>query len=453
MQSFVSPQILLDCDMGSIDLAESFAGEQERILDIGSKAALLKLIVSRAVKLATDGSRKLSDALLEEAFKPSCILHTVVIPETACMLNCMVAVPLDSFGLTTFLHTRGVNIHCLGQLFKLSLIPYVKQLLLCEIIARSCKVYLAILLRGIGQSARDLSDAAEKRGRSTEEDFLDHRNETLEKTVFTIIDFFNAILGNQGADETRKVLWSDIIPRIIFSKFSLDVTNFSQHEVTFLPQLFNAMQYHTNIIFEKRNDYQFGVSSHPLSHSNFIDYVEAIKGSESVYYGSLSETNAGVDSLLSHRMFEDAMDVYRMRLSALTLSNPTSHSSKITATRSDLIHKIIMCKYHIGDYEGCLKALNSSIGSDSECTLSGARLFILAMCTEFRLGNIKKAMEHFESARRALTNCVGSDHPALALLFCSLGDLYYADKRLPQAKVMVMMAQELCSKVPTTVTI
>ena len=109
----------------------------------------------------------------------------------------MAFLPLDSYGLTKFLHERGVNMFCLGFLYRFSYMPHIKQILLVEIVARSCKVYLNSLLHAAHQKARSLSIAAEKRGRSGEKDFTQHQSQLFEELYSIILDLFNSLLGSQ----------------------------------------------------------------------------------------------------------------------------------------------------------------------------------------------------------------------------------------------------------------
>merc|ERR1719460_3493808 len=157
----------------------------------------------------------------------------------------MIVVPIDSHSLVTFLHSRGVNIHHLGLLYTMCKLPHVKQLLLCEMIARAAKSYLVGLLNDVGNNAISSSVLAQARGQSTRRDFLEHRNKTIDLVATTIVDFYNALLGYQGSvgTDSTNILWCEVLPRLLFKKFALDVSALGQDEITHLPQLFSALQY------------------------------------------------------------------------------------------------------------------------------------------------------------------------------------------------------------------
>jgi hypothetical protein len=74
-------------------------------------------------------------------------LFSTVLPSVAVALDSFAAIPIDSYGLTQFLHACGVNMRHLGALYWLCSAPSVKQVLLSEALARCCKSILNAQLR------------------------------------------------------------------------------------------------------------------------------------------------------------------------------------------------------------------------------------------------------------------------------------------------------------------
>lgn len=122
-------------------------------------------------------------------------LHAKVIPEVVILLDTMSALPLDSCGLTDFLHSHGVNMRHLGKIYKSSTVPHVKDLILCEAIARSVKSLLNQTLRNIARKGRAETIIAEDRKRSQKEDFVNHQSKILMSKTAAVIYFFNIVLG------------------------------------------------------------------------------------------------------------------------------------------------------------------------------------------------------------------------------------------------------------------
>jgi len=216
--SYISPQVIQDDDLDSIDLAQSFMGQESKLRDVGSKGALLNMINARLEDIKTTENIKLSSALLSEAIRPSGILHMKIIPEAVHMLviniylsivKCccvllrsvnqdnMTILSLDSHSITTFLHSRGINMQYLGIIYKLARLPHTKQMVLCEIVARASKKYLFMLMHDIILKARDATVNAVARGRSGKEEYLDHQANVQSDIVTSVVDFFNSILGSQ----------------------------------------------------------------------------------------------------------------------------------------------------------------------------------------------------------------------------------------------------------------
>ena len=122
-------------------------------------------------------------------------LHSKVIPNVAHELDTMSVLPLDSFGLTEYLHSHGVNIRYIGKIYKMSKAPHVKDLLLCEAVARCVKSLLNQSLRNIARKGRAETIIAEDRKRSQKGDFINHQSKILTSKTAVVIYFFNLVLG------------------------------------------------------------------------------------------------------------------------------------------------------------------------------------------------------------------------------------------------------------------
>ena len=146
----------------------------------------------------------------------------------------------------------------------------------------------------------------------------------------------------------------------------------------------------------------------PFSIENLIDYIETSTCDDPHFLGPLNDSNKAVDALICNGMYNEAMNILRMRLSAFSLLHSTDHSGKVTSTRNDLIYKIILCKYFSSDFEACINAINSSLSSEYAATTAGAKLNVIAMCVNYRLNNIKKSLDYFEAARISYTFTLGA---------------------------------------------
>jgi hypothetical protein len=118
-----------------------------------------------------------------------------LIPDVVLKLDMMTAVPIDSYGFTAFLHSHGVNIRYLGDLYARSKMPHVKDLILCEAISRACKTVFNHTLRKLSRRGRAEALIAEQRRRSKAENYVEHQGGVLRDKLTTIVDFFNTIFG------------------------------------------------------------------------------------------------------------------------------------------------------------------------------------------------------------------------------------------------------------------
>jgi len=159
------------------------------------------------------------------------------------------------------------------------------------------------------------------------------------------------------AHYNRQVLWSEILPRIIFTKFSLQIEGISQSLITHLPLLFSSLKYHLSITFLERSDYELGTSDYPFTASDILEIDEKLKVNDPIFYGQFRDNVDALPSFLANKNYNEAISIYRMQLSAINLNYPDSHSSIVLARTNELYFKIVLCKYLNRDYEGSIKDL------------------------------------------------------------------------------------------------
>jgi hypothetical protein len=81
-------------------------------------------------------------------------LYKTVIPALAQKFDSLIVIPFDSHSLTTVIHAYGINCRHMGILFNLCKTVSIRNLLLCEMIARSCKAIISQLLRNLSREAK-----------------------------------------------------------------------------------------------------------------------------------------------------------------------------------------------------------------------------------------------------------------------------------------------------------
>jgi hypothetical protein len=153
-------------------------------------------------------------------------LFSSVLRAVAVVLDSFASVPMDSFGLTQFLHANGVNLRHIGVLYWLCSAPSVKQLLLSEALARCCKTILNAQLRQHARKTKGMYDdyassgkilrtlalsyrfpqlslcdvtggvlRAQHRGRSVQHDYTEYVGNAAQAHRSAVLELFNLTLG------------------------------------------------------------------------------------------------------------------------------------------------------------------------------------------------------------------------------------------------------------------
>lgn len=124
------------------------------------------------------------------------------IPDAVKKLDNMVVFPIDSYSLTKFIHASGINCRYLGLMYMCSTSFQVKQMLLCEAVARTVKTLLKQVLQQLSRRGKAESQMAEERRRSKESHFEQHQQSLLAAKRAAVVDMFNLVLGTgQNCDE------------------------------------------------------------------------------------------------------------------------------------------------------------------------------------------------------------------------------------------------------------
>lgn len=155
------------------------------MVDVSDRERKQSVIAQNVAKLTVD-------SIIQASRK----LKHVTIAQLVKRLDYMVVIPLESYGLTQLMHASGVNCRHLGLMYKRSSVFHVRQLLLCEAVARSVKVLLKQILQKCTRRGKAESGMAEDRGRSKESHFSDHQHVLLQSKKQAIVDLFNLVLGH-----------------------------------------------------------------------------------------------------------------------------------------------------------------------------------------------------------------------------------------------------------------
>jgi tetratricopeptide (TPR) repeat protein len=303
--------------------------------DVTTKLLRSELVQSYNTSLSSDSfssilnkpQNEASGALLDDA-EPSDVdcgnasryLRTVRIPEFVAMLDTMTLFPYESHTLTKAMHAHGINLRHLGSVASLTKLPHIKELCVCEMIARTAKDILNENQRKqIIDSRRHvmqlISDLANQ-GRHLNDDamvqLLEYNVAVTDDATRNVIDFFNLILGSSKSSEENHLFWKNVLVPRLSKKFGIKCTtssrnnNVDEHSngqlllgnsdsppspllstpslpsqsssfatpsspllvsrsTTNANQLFHALQFHCGVRFVSSEHYQFDMVARPFT--------------------------------------------------------------------------------------------------------------------------------------------------------------------------------------------
>lgn len=194
------------------------------------------------------------------------------------------------------------------------------------------------------------------------------------------------------------------------------------------------------------------------------------------------------------KMYSEAMNAYRIQLSLLYLNYPSNSNAdnletsgcgdnnlldiaksvplnlnefvslKLQNKIDDVVYKILCCRYWLGDYDAVI-ALNAytidAVGrtlqnrkiskeeSDDQAngdvlciySVNAAKMMTLLMCSEFKLGNVHKAMKYYEAVTHVYNICLGTWHPIHSIVASTLSELYVSSGAESQGLLMCLHGQ------------
>ncbi|KAJ3075860.1 hypothetical protein HDU98_006631 [Podochytrium sp. JEL0797] len=192
--------------------------------------------------------RELNDS---EAMRASRYLRETWIPGFVKHLDELEMRPLDSTQISGELHKWGVNVRYLGVIALLSHIPYIRDMMCIEMVARAFKAVFVLRLRGLMIKFRSVG-----------------ATQIEEETKAWTAKIFSAMLSN--GDKSMK-FFDEIIRPEILHKYNYDMEE--KHFISLhRPAIFAAMQYQCGVVFEEASDYNFSTPT-PCPRSRLLSFT------------------------------------------------------------------------------------------------------------------------------------------------------------------------------------
>lgn len=336
----------------------------------------------------------------------------------------------------------------LGHLYNLCIQSTVKQTLLVEAVARAFKKICALTLRFFTRkekltSLKNEEDAANSFVELEAQTFLDS-NETFNTSKQDIvIDLFNLALG--FSDSSSK-FWNGPMKEVLDSKFGITSSAEELFRTLHFPQLFLAMQYHTGNIFQDElyND-RFRSSEHPspLSKDDLVEHNSPGIKYHIPFPGAFYDINRMCELFLSSGLYAEAINAFRIRLSAFLTALGSLKCPKVQAAIASNVFKFSTALYLEKQYDTAKSVIFDFLEYNRKYSAISGRMMSLLMCIEFQLGNTEQAMIYFEAAERVFTFVLGHGHSIHCLHAAVLAELYKSHGALYHSKVTILVAHEV----------
>lgn len=387
--------------------------------------------------------------LLQLSLQSACEhLVEVVVPSFMADFEAMPLKLVHPQELTEALHAFGVNVRFLGRCYTLATQPDTKRLIMAEMLARAAKVELNISLRAIvddcsfGSSRMSLSSASNNADNpdltlpQPNEIAGDRHGIVRESTTRAAIEFLNLMFGTAGHPDARAFWENRLLPRAR-DKFSLHgdypslaFESIMSGESVYFPQLFHAVQMHTNIVFCDHMEYDFRsplpVSELDLSSSKPKSRVSANTTAE------CEEIVAATDEFIACDQLDTALDNAKFQLAILHAGEEGGNCQPMT----------------LSNYLSCAAELSLRLGRPTDAReyavlaievaprnhAVAARAHTIAMKLDGLSGDVDNAERHFVEATSAAKWHLGPSSGVLTDIFMTMVDVCAATGDLERAE-------------------
>jgi tetratricopeptide (TPR) repeat protein len=242
---------------------------------------------------------------------------------------------------------------------------------------------------------------------------------------------------------------SGTLPKILLSKFGLEMPKKDKRLLVFFPQLVQALEYHTNVYFSRDKKFVFASASNPepFTEDDLVNYDCNFKFSLNSA-GIFHRCQTIAEAFLASNMLPQAIVAFKIRLSTQNIfmrgmSNPNKkvkHEVHLTT------YKLGLCYYLDKKHDLACSLLASILEGVRKGSPFLARILSLLMCADFKCDRVPQALRHYEVARHIYMHALGARHPVIALLYTTLADLYFDAKAFSHAKLLVYKALDFTQR-------
>ncbi|GMH87462.1 hypothetical protein TL16_g10864 [Triparma laevis f. inornata] len=376
----------------------------------------------------------------EECVDASVHLRTHTIPQFVAALDALAITPNDSASFTKAMHQRGINMRYLGYIYDMTSLPHIKSLVLAEAAARTAKHVLNQAARSLSRKAKVEMHQAKERGKSRDENFLEH-NEKLRNSLSTrLIDFLNLILGMSDESDA---FWERMMLPLLDSKYSLNLELPKRRYVAVhMPQLLHSISFHCSVTVADKVDFDFS-SRDPISSQDVKSFDSKVKWEPNDQVEAFSIAEKG-EEFLEIGEYARGLQALNLELSMHTATFGFAADQSRTAS---IMNNIAFAHYKCEQYKQSVEVANKVLSAVPASSMLAAEANSVLMKSFFKLRGHDASAKAFNLAKKSSTWAVGNSHPFLLEILSSLADLFYEEKDYESATMYCQRALAQAKKV------
>lgn len=418
----------------------------------------------------------------------SVFLQSKRIPEFVARLDTLSIFPYDSFTLAEAMHVHGINMRYLGRICELTKLPHIREMVIIEMLARTCK---DILNENMRRAILDAHDRVESiihdlaaQGRHLNDEamakLLQFNHQLNEDNLSNVVDYFNLALG-KPSDHENNMFWQNVLIPRLSEKFNFyhqktdenaqngsDDPLFIGRDIICPYQMFHSMQYHCGVRFLSSEYFNFEGLSSPLKLSQIIEMYPKVKVSHDmslevnrvaaaaeVYRGS-GDLNTALQAFrLRHNRVKNFDGIHRDIPCALVM-NELANTLRLKFC--DLVKrkalystdKTISVEISKSDeiLTQALAYTEKALNLVDPTHMTSARIHETRMRIFSDLGDLDQMAIEFHAAISATLIHFGRSgmHPYVAELHCILGTLLASHNQIVNARKHLELARKLASR-------
>lgn len=244
-------------------------------------------------------------------------------------------------------------------------------------------------------------------------------------------------------------LLSGSLPKILLSKFDLEMPKKDKKLLVFFPQLIQALEYHTNVYFSVERKYILAspTQPEPFTEDDLINY-DCNHKFKMQTAGIFRRCDVIAEAFLASNMLPQAIVAFKIRLSTqnIFMRAMSKPSRKLKHQVHLTTYKLALCYYLDGKFDLCCSLLASLTDGVRKISAFRGRIMTLLMCADFKNEYVERALQHYEAAQYNYLHSLGPRHPLIAHLYNTLADLYFGVGSFSHSKLFVYKALDFSQR-------